>query len=98
MCAKGNTSCSCPDNLPSCVGKTDGDHAFPTRMWKPDYVKCYKNRTILPTKRCTKGYFHPVQNKCMEDVPKRMLFYIVHIFHDKTLNRNYIKSNIFEKI
>ncbi|KAL4228860.1 hypothetical protein ACF0H5_011900 [Mactra antiquata] len=67
-CAPGNASCTCADILPSCIGSTDGDNAIQSRMWRPDYVSCNKNRTILPTKKCTTGYFHPVQKKCLTDV------------------------------
>jgi len=36
----------------------------------PDFVTCYKNRTDLPSKRCAKGYFHPIKEMCTEDVDK----------------------------
>ncbi|XP_052252894.1 uncharacterized protein LOC127859481 isoform X5 [Dreissena polymorpha] len=69
-CAPGNATCHCPDNLPSCVGLADGNQSYPSRIWKPDYVVCYKNRTILPTHKCTKGYFHPVLKQCTENIAK----------------------------
>ena len=43
LCPPGNTSCEvCPDRKPSCVGLPDGAQPFPTRLWMPDYVQCYK--------------------------------------------------------
>ena len=72
LCQASDPTCQrCPDRLPSCVGVPDGDQPFPSRLWTIDYITCYKNRTIIPTKQCTKGYFHPVQKMCVEDVTKR---------------------------
>ncbi|XP_071175832.1 uncharacterized protein [Mytilus edulis] len=62
------TSCQpCPDRLPSCVGLSDGNHAYPAQMWKSGYVTCYKNRTTN-IRKCTTGYFHPGRHVCMVDV------------------------------
>ncbi|VDI54945.1 Hypothetical predicted protein, partial [Mytilus galloprovincialis] len=62
------TSCQpCPDRLPSCVGLSDGNHAYPAQMWKSGYVTCYKNRTTN-IRKCTTGYFHPRRHVCMVDV------------------------------
>ncbi|WAR05417.1 FCGBP-like protein [Mya arenaria] len=54
-CSPGNSTCNCPNLLPSCVSKADGNQSFPSHMWKPDYITCNKNRTVIPTKKCTKG-------------------------------------------
>ncbi|WAR05418.1 hypothetical protein MAR_020787 [Mya arenaria] len=71
MCGPADPYCvPCDSTYPSCVGLPDGDQSFPSRMWKPDYVTCNKNRTVIPTKKCTKGYFHPILKTCMEDVNK----------------------------
>ena len=59
----------CPRRLPSCVGLADGKHAYPTRLWKPDYITCYKNRTMNISK-CKDGYFHPKSNNCTTDVSR----------------------------
>jgi len=75
LCNANDPSCTrCPDRLPSCVGVPDGDVGFPGRLWKPDYVTCYKNRTVLPTKTCTGGYFHPVLHVCTQDVNKSKIY------------------------
>ena len=98
LCDKSNTTCErCPSRLPTCVGQPDGDHTFPTRMWKPDYITCNKNRTILPTKTCPTGYFHPIKEMCIDDVTKRNTFFIsiqqfgIHlvfvVFKDATMKR-----------
>lgn len=70
----------CPDRLPSCIGQSDGSHVFPGREWQSDYITCYKNRTVLPSKKCTKGYFHPVKETCLEDVDKGnpVLYYLFY--------------------
>ena len=70
VCNSTESNCTkCPLRLPSCIGQTDGTHAFPSRMWKADYITCYKNRTVNVT-RCSTGYFHPDFNKCKLDVEK----------------------------
>jgi len=80
LCNANDPSCTrCPDRLPSCVGVPDGDVSFPGRLWKPDYVTCYKNRTVLPTKTCTSGYFHPVLHVCTQDVNKSKIYISVHL-------------------
>ena len=65
LCKTNGSTCQpCPDRLPSCVGLSDGNHAFPTRLWKPDYITCYKDRTVN-TDKCTDGYFHPHMEMCV---------------------------------
>ncbi|KAJ8316011.1 LOW QUALITY PROTEIN: hypothetical protein KUTeg_006025 [Tegillarca granosa] len=69
LCSAVNTACTnCSERLPSCVGKTDGKQAFPTREWKKDYLQCYKNRTMVITKCQKSEYFNPRKHKCMTDV------------------------------
>lgn len=78
LCPQSDPTCvRCPDRLPSCVGMSDGNHAFPSRTWKPDYITCYKNRTVNVT-RCSTGYFHPVKEMCTNEVTKRK-YSIKHI-------------------
>ena len=68
LCDVRNTSCiKCPHRLPSCIGKPSGKQAFPGRLWKPDYILCYKDRT-LRIEKCPVGYFHPALQKCTEAV------------------------------
>lgn len=75
LCQQSDPACiRCPNRLPSCIGKSNGNHAFPTRMWKPNYITCYKNRTINVT-RCTHGYFHPINENCTKEVSKRKFQY-----------------------
>ena len=64
---------TCIKRLPSCISLSDGNHAFPNRLWKQDFIICYKNRTVDITK-CTKGYFNPNQKNCTENVIRRKLF------------------------
>ena len=45
----------------------DGDNLFTTREWKPDFVICYKNRT-MKIKKCSKGFYHPTKHVCTEIV------------------------------
>ena len=40
---------------------------FPLRVFKPDYIVCYHNRTV-GIEKCSKGYFHPVTRLCTEIV------------------------------
>ena len=68
ICNSSATSCvACLMRLPSCRGLNDGSHPFPTKLWKPDFINCYKNRTLNITK-CLDGYFHPKQLRCTTDV------------------------------
>nr|XP_022322146.1 uncharacterized protein LOC111123822 isoform X3 [Crassostrea virginica] len=75
ICQTSNQNCQqCPERLPSCVGKPDGPNMFPLRVFKPDYIVCYHNRTV-GIEKCSKGYFHPVTRLCTEivdpvDVPE----------------------------
>lgn len=79
-CSPSDPFCvPCQDKLPSCVGLPDGDHPFPSRLWKPDYITCYQNRTILPTKKCPKGYFHPLYENCTEEINSSMCQCIIKI-------------------
>lgn len=59
----------CPKRLPSCVGHPDGANPFPNKLWKADYITCYKNRTLNVT-HCSHGYFNLRTGKCEDDVPK----------------------------
>ena len=75
LCNKTDISCEkCPRRLPSCIGLSDGKHAYPTRLWKPDYIVCYKNRTVKIS-RCMDGYFHPNLNYCSKDVARSKFQY-----------------------
>lgn len=70
QCSHSDTYCiKCPLRLPSCIGLQDGNNTFPTRLWKPDYIKCYKNRT-LDIRKCADGYFHPNVKNCLKDVQR----------------------------
>ena len=70
LCNSTDPQClKCPLRLPSCIGESDGNHAFPTKLWKSDYITCFKNRTVNIS-RCTDGYFHPNLNKCTKDVAR----------------------------
>lgn len=70
LCNHGDSTCQpCPNRLPSCRGVPDGDHIFPNKLWEPDYITCFKNRTIA-VNRCPVGQiFHPVQHKCLIYTP-----------------------------
>ena len=57
----------CPERLPSCIGMPDGVNVFTGREWKPDYVVCFKNRT-MEIKKCKTGFYHPVKQTCTEIV------------------------------
>ena len=74
LCNQRDPQClRCPLRLPSCIGESDGNHAFPTKLWKSDYITCYKNRTVN-TSKCTDGYFHPNLHKCTKDVARGTAF------------------------
>lgn len=71
LCLANDPTCvPCQDRLPSCISVADGVNAFPNRLWKPSYITCYKNRTVLPLDKCQNGYFHPVQQRCSSNVNK----------------------------
>ena len=108
VCNSTKSNCTkCPLRLPSCIGQTDGTHAFPSRMWKADYITCYKNRTVNVT-RCSTGYFHPDFNKCKLDVQKSInnsLNYLLFSFalyiitcKAKLGQRPDVDQNIFGKV
>jgi hypothetical protein len=81
LCQPNDTNCQpCPERLPSCVGKHDGDHAFPTKLWEQDYIVCHKERTVA-TKKCQKGYFHPTMEICTEHVKtsKKQFVYLYFV-------------------
>ncbi|KAJ8316009.1 hypothetical protein KUTeg_006023 [Tegillarca granosa] len=68
LCDPNDQGCiECPKRLPSCIGKSDGNHGFPGRLWRPDFITCYKNRTINITK-CPSGYFNPINKKCQSKI------------------------------
>ena len=78
VCDGNDVSClSCYVRLPSCIGLKDGAHPFPTRLWKPDYITCYKNRTMSLDK-CKIGYFHPIENACKDYLKGRKFIDFVH--------------------
>ena len=64
LCAKLQTpGCvPCPDRLPSCVGKPDGDQPFPGKEWTESLIHCYKNRT-LGVDKCPAGSIFDPDNK-----------------------------------
>lgn len=75
LCRKGDGTCPpCPKRLPSCVGVPDGDQPFTGRLWKPQFITCFLNRTIL-LQQCTNGYFHPIKKQCLIDVPKGNVYF-----------------------
>ncbi|XP_062607658.1 uncharacterized protein LOC134269470 [Saccostrea cucullata] len=68
ICESSDLNClPCPQRLPTCVGKANGPNPFPNKLWSPDFILCYHNRT-LKIEKCSKGYFHPIANICMEIV------------------------------
>jgi hypothetical protein len=78
-CSANATSCiPCKDRLPSCVGLQDGDHPVPSQLWGPQYITCYKNRTVNAT-RCQTGSFSPKSRTCVSKVDKRTFQYILHV-------------------
>ena len=72
-CSPSDLTCVACD-LPSCLSLPDGDHDYPSRLWKPDYITCDHNRTILPTSKCTQGYFHPLYENCTDDIADSKLW------------------------
>jgi hypothetical protein len=49
---------------------SDGQEAFPGKLWQADYIVCDTNRTMNIT-QCPQGeYFNPRLKKCMKRVPK----------------------------
>ena len=99
LCPIGSVNCKpCPGRLPSCVGQPDGSQSYPGDPWKPDYVTCYKNRTVLPIKHCTKGYFHPTQKICTEEVTKGMPFYLLILSHIQKKSSADNFENAYSKI
>ena len=61
-------SCApCSTRLPSCIGLPDGSNPFPGKMWKSDFIKCDRNRTVDIT-HCNTGYFHPRKMICTKEV------------------------------
>ena len=78
LCSNSDPNCiPCPQRLPSCVGVPNGDVGFTGKLWKPDYVTCYTDRTVIPTKTCSQGYFHPTLKMCTQNVNKSK--YLVYI-------------------
>lgn len=74
LCPVSSSSCElCPLRLPSCVGKSDGNHSFIGHLWEPLFITCYKNRTIMISK-CLHGYFHPVNNVCQSKIGHGMYY------------------------
>ena len=66
ICSAGNSSCKpCPQKHADCRALPDGAQSWPGKMWGPDYVDCYLNRTMSQG-HCTTGYYHPVLKKCMD--------------------------------
>lgn len=79
LCPLSSANCElCPLRLPSCVGKSDGNHSFIGRRWEPIYITCYQNRTIKIGK-CPHGYFHPVNNVCQSKIGHGMYLFLVNI-------------------
>lgn len=75
LCPMSSSNCElCPLRLPSCVGKSDGNHSFIGHLWEPLFITCYKNRTIMISK-CLHGYFHPVNNVCQSKIGHGMYKY-----------------------
>lgn len=86
LCPMSSSNCElCPLRLPSCVGKSDGNHSFIGHLWEPLFITCYKNRTIMISK-CLHGYFHPVNNVCQSKIGHGMYKYWnfdIKVFHRK---------------
>lgn len=101
LCRKGEGACPpCSERLPSCVGVPDGDQPFTGRLWKPQFITCFLNRTIL-LQQCTNGYFHPIKKQCLIDVPKGIVpFYFNGFFLClEWISRNRrVYKNIINKI
>lgn len=70
LCPDNDHGCSpCLSRLPSCVGKSDGEQAFPGRLWTPWFIECYKNRTIQ-VGNCGRGIFDPNLGDCVAELDK----------------------------
>lgn len=71
LCKATDSNCQlCSNRLPTCVGLSDGDHEFPSKLWQRDFIICFKNRTISITS-CEDGlYFNPRTRKCLSAVEK----------------------------
>lgn len=69
ICNATDTNCQlCSNRLPTCVGQSDGEHAFPSKLWQRDFIICYKNRTVSIAE-CEDGlYFNPRTEKCQKSV------------------------------
>ena len=64
MSDPNNKDClKCEARLPSCVGKTAGNHTFPGRELSPYYVVCLQDRT-LAVRSCDNGYFDGTTQQC----------------------------------
>ncbi|XP_005098339.1 uncharacterized protein LOC101862413 [Aplysia californica] len=70
----------CYYSSPSCLGRSDGYHVHPLKMWSPSYVKCYKNRSIefnfcdsMPANTNHFMIFSPHTNTCVPkwDIPRK---------------------------
>ena len=69
ICNATDTNCQlCSNRLPTCVGESDGNHAFPSKLWQRDFIICYKNRTVSIAE-CEDGlYFNPRTEQCQKSV------------------------------
>ncbi|KAL3884669.1 hypothetical protein ACJMK2_024787, partial [Sinanodonta woodiana] len=65
----------CKEREPNCIGLPDGPNPYLERTWNPEYVICFKNRT-MEVKMCTTRYFDQMTKSCQEDVdPVNILDY-----------------------
>lgn len=55
----------CIERLPSCVGLSDGRHAFAGQLWTPKFILCHRNRTIEVTDCPDNKKFDPDQRFCV---------------------------------
>lgn len=93
-CNHSNSLCKpCSTRFHSCVGLPDGDNAMPNGQWIPEYISCYKNRT-METKHCKHGNFDPVTMACTSkiDHSKYMLFCFGSIVRSVEKWHNHIKN------
>ena len=76
LCNPNTPGCiPCPQRLFSCVGSPNGANGIEGNSWVPDYIECYKNRT-MGTKKCGgQKVFDPLKRECAEQSPCK--FYLV---------------------
>ena len=80
QCNGTDPSCNCPKRLPSCIGKPDGNQEFPGKRAEPDYITCFKNRTMKITK-CEPGKFFDPRSKICKQIRGRKLTFYIFLFN-----------------